>query len=231
MISDYLESLAGALSFDRALARCVRQEVEDHLWEAVAADPTGDRLAAERRAIANFGDPHVIAAQFAVVSLTKQTKRAGAAVILVVAGVFIAMKARVAWYAMTQWTMSDDLRAVGGIVASIDRYSFWLSLIIGIGGFAYLGGLRISQAFSPADRKQLGRFFFLCAAATGALIVSVISDGVLTALQLFGAELGAAALVPIFSMAFEVACAGALVLQVRGVAQRRVSTAALLPKC
>jgi hypothetical protein len=59
MISAYLESLAGALSFDRSLSRCVRQEVEDHLWEAVAADPISDRLEAERRAIANFGDPHV----------------------------------------------------------------------------------------------------------------------------------------------------------------------------
>jgi hypothetical protein len=60
VIYDYLESLAGALSFDRSLSRCVQQEVEDHLWEAVATDPIGDRLEAERRAIANFGDPHII---------------------------------------------------------------------------------------------------------------------------------------------------------------------------
>ena len=102
MISDYLESLAGALRFDRSLSRRVRQEVEDHLSEAVAAHPGSDRPEAEQRAIANFGDPHVIAAQFAVVSVAKQTRRAGAAIILVIAGVFIAMKARVAWYAMTQ---------------------------------------------------------------------------------------------------------------------------------
>ena len=64
MISDYLDSLVGALSFDRPLSGRVRQEVEDHLREAVAADPE-----AERRAIANFGDPRVIAAEFAMVSL------------------------------------------------------------------------------------------------------------------------------------------------------------------
>jgi hypothetical protein len=126
VISDYLESLAGALSFDRALSRCVRQEVEDHLWEAVAADPSDDRLEAQRRAIANFGDPHVIAAQFAVISLAKQTRRVGGAIILVVAGVFIAMKARVAWYAATQWAISDDMRAASAIVGLIDSYSFWL---------------------------------------------------------------------------------------------------------
>jgi uncharacterized membrane protein YidH (DUF202 family) len=47
-----------------------------------------------------------IAAHFAAVSLAKQTRRVGIAVVLVVAGVFIVMKARVAWYAVTQWAMS-----------------------------------------------------------------------------------------------------------------------------
>jgi len=228
MISAYLESLAGALSFDRSLSRCVRQEVEDHLWEAVAADPISDRLEAERRAIANFGDPHVIAAQFAVISLAKQTRRVGAAVVLVVAGVFIVMKARIEWYAATQWAISDDLKAVGAIVGLIDRYSFWLSVMIGIGAVAYIGGRRIPAAFHPAYRAQLSRFFLLCAAATAALIVSVISDGVLTALRLFGTELRVGFLVPIFSMAIEIACAGVLVFQIRSLTQRATSTAALL---
>jgi hypothetical protein len=138
------------------------------------------------------------------------------------------MKARVAWYAVTQWTMSDDMRAVGGIVGLIDRYSFWLSVIIGIGGFAYVSGCRIPQAFYPAYRKQLTRFFLLCTAATGALIISVISDAVLTALQLLGTELCTGFLVPIFSMAIEIACAGVLVFQIRGVVQRMASTTALL---
>ena len=40
MIPDYLKRLERELNFDRSLARCVRQEVEDHLWEAVAADGT-----------------------------------------------------------------------------------------------------------------------------------------------------------------------------------------------
>ena len=228
MISAYLESLAGALSFDRSLSRCVRHEVEDHLWEAVAADPASDRLEAERRAIANFGDPHVIAAQFAVVSLAKQTRRVGAAVVLVVAGVFIVMKARIEWYAATQWAIRDDLKAVGGIVGLIDRYSFWLSVIVGIGALAYIGGRRIPQTFHPAYRAQLSRFFLLCTAATAALVVSVISDGVLTALRLFGTELCVGFLVPIFSMAIEVACAGVLVFQIRSLTQRATSTAALL---
>jgi len=42
--------------------------VEDHLWEAVAADPSEESREAQRRAIAGFGDPRLIAAQFAAVS-------------------------------------------------------------------------------------------------------------------------------------------------------------------
>ena len=228
MISDYLESLAGALSFDRSLSRRVRQEVEDHLRETVAADPRGDGLGAERRAIANFGDPHVIAAQFAVVSLAKQTRRVGAAIILVIAGVFIAMKARVTWYAVMQCAISDDIRAASGIVGLIDRYAFWLSVIIGIGGWAYISGRRIPAAFYIAYRKQLRRFFLLCIAATGALAVSVISDGVLTALRLPAAGLSAEFLIPVFSMAIEVACAGILVFQIRSIVQRATCTEELL---
>ena len=228
MISDYLESLVDALSFDRSLSGRVRQEVEDHLREAVAADPRGGRPEAERRAIANFGDPHVIASQFAVVSLAKQTRRVGAAIILVIAGVFIAMKARVAWYAVMQCAISDDIRVASGIVGLIDRYSFWLSVIIGIGGWAYISGRRIPAAFYTAYRKQLRCFFLLCIAATGALAVSVISDGVLTALRLPDAELSAEFLIPVFSMAIEVASAGVLVFQIRSITQRATFTAALL---
>lgn len=227
VISDYLESLEGALSFDRSLSRSVRQEVEDHLWEVVAANPTGNRLEAEQRAIANFGDPHVIAAQFAVVSLAKQTRRVGVAVILVIAAVFVAMKARVAWYAVMQCVISDDMRAVSGIVGSIDRYAFWLSVIVGIVGLVYIGSRRVPTALYPAYQKQLRRFNLLCTAATGALIISVISDGVLTALRLPETELSADFLVPIFSMAIEFACAGVLFFHIRSMMRRTASTAAL----
>jgi len=228
VISDYVDMLAAELIFDRSLSRRVRQEVEDHLWEAVAADPTGNVLKAQQRAIANFGDARIIAAQFAVIFLAKHSRRVGVAAVLVIAGVFIAMKARLAWYAAVQWAVCEDMRAVSGIVASIDRYAFWLSVIIGLGGFAYISSSRIPSAFDPAHRQQLRRFFLLCTAATAALVVSVISDGVLTALQLRGSELSAELLVPIFSMAIEIACAGGLVFYIRRITQRTASTATLL---
>jgi hypothetical protein len=52
IISDYLDTLSRELSFDVPLARRVRQEVEDHLSEAVAAEPGADAGEAQRRASA-----------------------------------------------------------------------------------------------------------------------------------------------------------------------------------
>ncbi|HXO73246.1 MAG TPA: hypothetical protein VN838_30185 [Bradyrhizobium sp.] len=228
MIPDYLDLLTHELDFDRSLSRRVRQEVEDHLWEAVAADSTGNILQAQQRAIARFGDARAIAAQFAVVSLAKYTKRAGVAAVLVIAAVFMAMKARIAWYAAMQWAISDDMRAVSGLVLQIDRYSFWLAVLVGLGGWVYIRSRGIPAAFHPEYRRQLRRFFLLCTTTAAALVVSVISDGMLTALQLPGRELSAEFLVPIGSMAVEIACVGILVFHLRGIALRVASTAALL---
>jgi hypothetical protein len=227
MIQDYLEVLTRELDFDRSLSRCVRQEVEDHLWEAVAADRSGDSFEAQRQAVANFGDARAIAAEFAVVSLARHSRRAGIAALLVIVSVFVAMKARVAWYAAMQLAISDDFRAAGSLVITIDRYAFLLSVVIGLGGWIYIQSRRIPTAFDPAYRRQLRRFFLLCGAAAAALVVSVISDAVLTALQLSGTGVSAEFLVPILSLAIELVCVCVLISRIRGVALRAASTAAL----
>ena len=224
MIAEYLDLLARELDFDRSLSRCVRQEVEDHLWEAVAADKTGNIRKAEQRAITNFGDVRAIAAQFAVISLAKHSRRAGVAAVLVIASVFIAMKARVAWYAAEQWAIGDDMRAASALVVQIDRYAFWLSVLIGLGGWIYIRSREIPTALCPAYHRQLYRFVLLCCAAAGTLVVSVISDAVLTALLLRAAS---ESLIPILSMAFEFVCVGVLVVHIRGVTLRAAATAAL----
>ena len=49
-VADYLDALTRDLGFDRPLAHRVRQEVEDHLWEATAAN--GDSsMEAQARAV------------------------------------------------------------------------------------------------------------------------------------------------------------------------------------
>jgi hypothetical protein len=227
MIADYLEQLADTLSFDRALSRCVVHEVEDHLREAVAADPAPDSLGAERRAIENFGDARVLAAEFAALSLARSTRKVGVAVVLAVAAVLLAMRARIAWYAALQWTMSADARAFAAIVVSIDRFAFWLAVALGAGALIAIARHRVPATFHPRYRKPLRGVFLLCGCAAGALAVSVISDGVLTALQV-GTDLCAGAAVPLLSMAVEVACAGMVIALILNTMRRASFTAALL---
>jgi hypothetical protein len=95
-------------------------------------------------------------------------------------------------------------------------------------GWAYIRSRGIPAALHPAYRRQLRRFFLLCITPAAALVVSVISDGVLTALRLLGTELSAEFLVPIVLMVIEIACAGILVFHIRGIALRAASTVALL---
>jgi hypothetical protein len=228
VISEYVEVLAAKLSFDRSLSRRVRQEVEDHLREAVAVDPAGSALEAERRAIARFGEPLDIAAQFATLSLARQTRRAGVAFVLVILAVFAAMKTRIAWYALRQWALSDDMRAAGGVVASIDAYAFWLSLVVGVAGWAYISICRTPATFQPSYHTQLHRFFVLCTVAMGGLIASVISDGVLTSLRLFGTQASSDFFIPVFSMAIEIAGASVLAFRIRRIRHRVASIAGLV---
>jgi hypothetical protein len=223
MISDFAKALAGRLDFDPALSRRVQREVEDHLWEAVAAEPWSAPAEAERRAIARFGDPQAIAAQFAVVALAKQARRVGVAVVLVIAAAFIAMQARLAWYAVMQWAASGN-PALSAVVATIDRYAFWLSIVLALAAAVYIAGRAVPLAFSTAYRRRLRRFSLLCAAAAGALVVSVACDGVLTSLRLAASGWSAACLVPLLSMAIEIAAAGLLISYVHGMARRTAAT-------
>jgi hypothetical protein len=227
MIAGYLDRLTGALSFDRSLARRVRREIEDHLQEAVAADPAEDRREAERRAVIACGDPCAMAAEFAVVALVKRTRRLGVGIPLVIAGVFIAMKARTEWYAALQWVLRDDVRPVAAVVGPIDAYAFWASLIIGIVGSVYAGSSRVPSHFHAGYCQQLRRFRQLCAVATGALVLSVMSDTVLTTIRLLATDASAAFFVPVLSIALEIATTGVLIALIRDLAQRTASIAAL----
>jgi HAAS len=205
MISAYLRELADALRFDPPLARAVVQEVKDHLREAAAAEPIDDHQEAERRAIAKFGDARELAVQFAAVSLARWTRRAGIAIVLAIVAVMVMMKARVAWYAIMQRTMSDDARAIAAVVLAIDRYAFWISAIIGIAALIQISCYRTPVHLHTGYRRHLYRSVFLFAGATTALFVSVMSDIVLTMLQI-GMTWSSESIVPIISISLEIAC-------------------------
>jgi len=229
MISAYADLLAGKLLFNPSLSRRVRQEIQDHLWEATAASPPGNEREAIQRAIANFGDPHVIAGQFATLWLVRQMWKVGVIVILVISGVFMTMQARVTWYAAAQWGLSDDVRVFAQSVGCIDACAFWLSVIVGIAGSAYLVVRRAPATFLCAGHtSRLRHLLLLSAVSAAALSVSVISDGVLTALRFVGREFSASFLIPISSMIIEIVGAGVLVLSVRTVFKRMGYATALI---
>jgi len=229
VISQYLGQLARELDFDPSLSRQVTREVEDHLWEAVESDPLADRLEAERRAVARFGDPRAIAAQFAVVSLAALARRVGLAAVLLIAAVFIAMKARLAWYGVVPFPLAEEARALAEMVLAIDRWAFWLAVLAGLAGWVYIGGRRLPGGFTREYSAQLRRFSLLCSAAAVALVVCVAADGVLTSLRLTGAQWSSASLVPLVSVALEIACAAVLVSFLRAMARRTAGTARFVP--
>jgi hypothetical protein len=211
VISEYAESLAAQLGFDWALSRRVRQEVEDHLRDAVAA--AGGGREAEQRAIARFGDPRAIAAQFARGSLARQARSTGMTVLLVLVAILLAMQARIAWYGLTQWPACARLEATSDAITLVDRIAFCCAVL---------------AAFTAwVCRRRLPIFFAGGALATGAALVSVACDGALTALRLSGWEYSADFLVPLASMGIEIACAAALALHIRSAVRRAAAANAL----
>jgi len=229
MIGEYLGRLARELDFDPSLSRRVVQEVEDHLRESIERDQVADRWEAERRAVEKFGDPRVIAAQFAVVSLAALARQVAFAAVLLIGAVFIAMKARLAWYGVMQCPLAEDMKALSAIVLTIDRWAFWLALLAGAAGWIYIDSRRAPAALTRAYRARLRRFSLLCSAAAAALSVCVAADGLLTVLRLVGAQWSAAFIVPLFSVAIEIACAGVLVTYLRAMAGRTTRAACLTP--
>ena len=225
MIANYLDDVGSALGFDRTLSDRVRAEIEDHLYQAVAAVPAAERDDAERWAIARFGPPHVLAAQFAAVALERRARWLGIAVVLAIAAVLVAMKARVAWYAATQWTLDADLRAVADAVILVDRCAFWLSAVVGVAALAWLWHGR--GDLTGRHHCRLRGPCLLCTAAVVALGVTVSGDGVLTALKV-GWDPCIAALVPLVSLALEIACASAVGILIANTVRRVTRTAALL---
>lgn len=229
MIAAFAESLAGRLNFDSALSQRVRQEIQDHLCEAVAAAPLGDGGKAVQRAIANFGDPHVIAAQFATAWLARQAWKVGVIVTVVITCDFVTMKTRLAWYAATRSVLSDDVKALAKAVGLIDACAFYVSVIVGIAACAYLVLRRVLPTVVRATQgNRLRHVLFLSGVSAAALSISVIGDGVLTTVRLAGKDFAVELLVPISSMVIEIVCTGILIFSIRTVVARMAHAAALI---
>lgn len=226
MIAAYLETLAAALSFDRTLTQRVLHEVEDHLHQAIAADASHGGMSAEHHAIAEFGDAQMLAAQFAAVAAGAQVRKLGIALVVAIASVFVAMKGRIAWYTVMGSDAGHDMTTLATIAGGIDRYAFWLSAVIGAITFVI-----VSQPIPalPEDRSEKQRrcVLLLCLAAIGTLVLSVIGDGLLTAIRIIGAAPRVSTLVPVATMTVEIASVSVLVLLLWVTSLRAAAAASL----
>jgi len=220
-----LDAVARELSFDTALSRRVRAEIEDHLWEATDG---GRSLENQWQAITNFGDPRELAQQYIAASLLRQVRRVGVAMILASTAIFVAMKMRVVWYAFMQMELNAHWAVARAIGLEIDRYGFILAIAFTLIGWAYIGTRRAPIRFHMTYNKQLNRCIVLCGGAAGALTLSVVIETILTGLRLFGTARLAATLVPILSLAVEMAATTLLVLHIRGMLRRTAIVSAFI---
>ena len=228
MISEYLDTLEAALRFDRSLALRVRQEFEDHLREAVAADPSEDRGQAEQRAIANCGDPRAIATELAVISLARRTKRLAVVIVFVLVGMLLLMRGLMAWYAAIQWVICDDMKPLAATIGIVIRYTFWTATFIGAAAWAYGSLHRLPSDYAYAQySRHLNRFRMLSSIATAVLLVCMLSGGALAMIRLTSTNPSIASLIPVLSVALELLAAGTLVILLRGLTRQAEFTAGL----
>jgi len=219
-VADYLDALSRELAFDPALSRRVRHEVQDHLWEAVMADPAELAIDAEHRAISRFGAAQDIAAQYRTTSLYMRMRKTGALVLCAVAAVFVAMESRVVWYGLTQWGISEHLKAVGEIIVPIDRYAFLLAIAFGILGWLYIVSRPIPANYRWACRDQLRRGQFLTGTAAMAVAIAVTCEAFLTSWRLAEAQWSVNSLFPVVSIVIEVGIVVAAVVYIRNTIRR-----------
>ena len=225
LIAEYLDALGRELRFDAPLCRRVCAEVEDHLHESVAADTDTERRAAECRAIERFGAPRDLAAQFAALALTRQTKATGVLVMLVVVGVYIAMRGRLMW-----WGPAASLQswAFAATAITIMRATFWFAVVVGLVGWAYSTRVKVSSLAGTAGRRWLRRCLVLSGAATAAVVALVTLEATFVSLRLMAAAWSAAIVVPLLFIGAEAVLASILVVQWIDVMHRRSITAGLL---
>jgi len=220
-VADYLDALARELSFDRALSRRVHAEVEDHLREAAAARPGGPSPDNQRHVIAEFGDPGELAMSYMSASLLSQMRRAAGATLLAVIAIFVAMEARIAWYGLLDWKSDPHWLTAPGLW--LDRWAFAIALLIALAGCFYAATRRAPPRFREDYGRELDHCITLCAAAAVALLVTVFTETVLTGVRLFGWGLRWEILIPVGSLAAEIAAAALLIWQIREMVRKKTA--------
>jgi hypothetical protein len=129
-----------------------------------------------------------------------------------------------------QWALSDTLQPVGKVVLAIERAAYIVAFLLGVVGWAYISSRLVSPRFHAGCRAQLKRGLLLAIAAACPMVVSVIADAVVTALRLLAERPPILVfLIPLLSIAIEVAFAAVLVIAVGKTLRNTLRASSLLP--
>jgi hypothetical protein len=224
-IADYLDALTRELRFDPALSRRVREEIADHLHESMAHDAGACEDERARHAVERFGAPRELAAGFAAAALARQAKAIGVLMMLVVLGIYVAMKARVLWWGINPALHGSDLIAA---FVMVGRGVFWLAVVVGLAGWLYSGRLGAAGRGGTAARCWLRRCLALCGIVTAAVITLVVLDAALVSMRVLATAWSSVLVVPLLFMAAEVILAAILAIHVVELVQRTASASTLL---
>ena len=212
-IAAYLGALRRELAFDPPLCARVCAEVQDHLCAVIEAEPGADAA----RAVAGFGSPRALAEQYRVLSLFTRMRRSGVTLMLAIAAVFVVMEARLAWYALTRWNASAELKAITAVVLPIDRYAFLTAAACGLAGWLYAllatPSTSRSIALGPLRRCQL-------LLRVAAIAIAVAVELFLSLYRFAEAGASAAVLLPAATILLEAACVLVAALSLRKTAHR-----------
>lgn len=130
MIDEYADSLSAKLAFDPELAKRVRDEVADHLYETASAIDANDRDR-EALAIARFGHADSIVRDLAAIAWKTKLRYSRNILFLAVSVVFISMRVRS--YCFDEYV--DEIKGAGLLgtaISCIDKYAFILAIMIAV---------------------------------------------------------------------------------------------------
>jgi len=133
------------------------------------------------------------------------------------------MEARIAWYGLVEWKPEPHWLTAPGLW--LDRRAFAVALVIALGGCLYAATRSAPPRFRKDYGRELDRCIALCAAAAAALLVTVLTETVLTAVRLFAGGLRWEALIPAGSLAAEIAAAALLIWYIANVVWKKATAA------
>jgi hypothetical protein len=225
-IADYADTLVRHLGFDAALARRVRAEIEDHLFET-AAELGGASLDNQQRAIARFGDSDELARQYLADCLLVRARQVGLLCALSVLGLFAAMEIRLAWYGFMRWESGAELQALSAVALPIDRYAFFVAIGFALAGSCYIATRRIPADLQSRHRRQLNWGLALCTAAAGALLAVVVVESILTGARLAAMPFSAGIVVPALSLLAEIVMVAVVAYRIAAAVRTTFAASAL----